>query len=111
MLLSLLNQKIIIQKNKVLLDDNCNHLNSWDDYYSCFATISNELGRETNEVGNTQDVLSIDFTIRYCKKASLISTLNYRVLYNKEVYNIISIDHFNYKNKAIKLVCKKESYG
>lgn len=108
---SLLNQKIVIQNNKVLVDENHNHLNSWLDYYSCFATISNESGKETNEVGSAQSVTSIAFTIRYCKKAALINALNYRVLFNDEVYNIVSIDHFNYKNKAIKLFCKKESYG
>lgn len=109
--ISLLNQKIKIQNNKVLEDENYNHINVWSDYYDCFATISGESGKEKEEAGQTQNDSNISFTVRYCKKLASINTLNYRVLFNGEVYNIVAIDHLNYKKKAIKLVCKRKSYG
>ena len=38
--IALLNERIVIQKNEVTVDENRNHTNTWEDYYSCHATIS-----------------------------------------------------------------------
>lgn len=109
--ISLLNEKIEIEVNEVTIDEIGNHTNSWKEYYSCFATISGESGNEKQEAGQTLEDTSICFTVRYCDLISKINTTNFRVLFRDEVYNIISIDHLNFKKKAIKLKCKKEIYG
>lgn len=33
--ISLLNQKIMVQKNSITVDEIGNHLNTWEDFYSC----------------------------------------------------------------------------
>ena len=40
--IALMNEKVLFQKNAVVTDFIGNHQNSWEDYYSCFATIGGE---------------------------------------------------------------------
>ena len=40
--IALLNRKVTVQKNTVVVDDIGNHVSKWDDFYSCYATISGE---------------------------------------------------------------------
>lgn len=110
--IELLNAKIIIQKNETISDEIGNHQNAWINYYSCHATVSGEatsfLGSEEEKAALTVDHSNLDFTIRWCDKAKVIDITHYRVLFNEESYNIIAIDHMNYKRKCLKLRCKKE---
>ena len=107
---SLLNVKITFQKNAVEVDGNGNHKNAWTDYYSCHATVGGEAGRQTSEsaaAGIVADESDISFTVRYCKKASLIDSTGYRVEFGGELYNILAVDHMNYKKKCLKFKCRK----
>lgn len=103
----LLNEKISFQKNGVVIDVIGNHKNSWSDYYNCFATIGGESGREKQAAGTTVEEFDLTFTVRYCKKVAAITTTGYRVHFHGEIYDITSIDHMNYKKKALKFRCKK----
>ena len=40
--ITVMNVKITIQENFVEVDKIGNHTNKWADYYSCFATVSDE---------------------------------------------------------------------
>ena len=51
--------------------------------------------------------MDIAFTIRYCKKLSNLDVTRYRVFYDGVIYNIVFVDHMNYKKKCLKLKCKK----
>ena len=107
---SLLNVKIIFQKNAVAVDGIGNHTTTWADYYSCHATISGEAGKQTSEsdvAGTVVDESDISFTVRYCKKASVIDSTGYRVVFGGELYDILAIDHMNYKKKCLKFKCRK----
>ena len=64
MRVALLNEKITIQKAVVTADGIGNRKNSWEDYFSCYATISGENGTEKNAAGNTVEYSDIDFTVR-----------------------------------------------
>ena len=55
MKVTLLNEKILIQKAFVSSDAIENRKNTWEDYHSCFATISGEGGTEANVAGMTVD--------------------------------------------------------
>lgn len=107
---SLLNVKIIFQKNAVAVDGIGNHTTTWADYYSCHATISGEAGKQTSEsdvAGTVVDESDISFTVRYCKKASVIDSTGYRVVFGGELYDILATDHMNYKKKCLKFKCRK----
>ena len=107
---SLLNVRITFQKNAVEVDGTGNHKNAWTDYYSCPATVSGEAGRQTSEsdtAGTVVDESDISFTVRYCKKASVMDSTEYRVVFDGGIYDIVAIDHMNYKKKCLKFKCRK----
>ncbi len=105
--IALLNVRIMFQKNSVTVDAIGNHKNEWTDEYSCYATVSGEGGTERQTAGTTVDDADLAFTVRYCKKSEDITTDGYRVLFGGEIYNILAIDHMNYKKKALKFRCQK----
>ena len=110
--IALLNVKIVFQKNTVTVDQIGNHLNTWDDYYACHATVSGENGSqnggESEKAGMVVDHSGTDFTVRFCGKIKDVNLNEYRILFNGEPYNIIGIDHMNYKRRSVKFRCRKE---
>lgn len=102
-----MNVRITIQKSETVIDNIGNHTSQWNDFYSPFATVSGEGGVEKAVAGMVVDDSDISFTIRYCNMISKISSTEYRVLFMDEIYNLLSIDHLNFKKKALKLKCQK----
>ena len=49
--IELLNVRIYIQKNEVISDAIGNRRNVWKDYYTCYATVSAEAGKESTDAG------------------------------------------------------------
>lgn len=107
MKVSLLNVRITIQKNTPHADSVGNRRLRWEDYLSCMATVSNETDTEEQDAGQTVDDTRADFTVRWCGKASVVNSTEYRVLFGGEIYNILAVDHMNYKRKSVKLRCRK----
>ena len=107
MKIELMNVRIFISKNDVAVDAIGNHKNIWSEYYTCYATVSAEAGKEQTDAGLVVDDSKIDFTIRWCEKAAAITSTNFRVCFNGEEYDITAVDHMNYKRKCIKLCCRK----
>lgn len=105
--IGLLKQRIIIQQNTAVVDSIGNHRAVWNDYYSCAATVSGEGGNEEMDTGQTVDASKVEFTVRYCAAIAAVTCTNHRVLFWDDVFNILSIDHMNYKRKAVKLKCQK----
>ena len=105
--ISLLNVRIIIQKQETVVDEIGNHTNAWTDYFSCYATVSGEGGTETAVAGLTVDDSDLSFTVRYSRKTAAVDMLGYRILFGNGIYNILAIDHMNYKKKCLKFKCQK----
>lgn len=105
--ISLLNVRITIQKQETVVDEIGNHTNAWMDYFSCYATVSGEGGTETAVAGLTVDDSDLSFTVRYSRKTSAVDMLGYRILFGDGIYNILAIDHMNYKKKCLKFKCQK----
>ena len=89
--IALMNVRITFQKNEVVTDKIGNHKNAWSDFYSCYATVSGEGGSEKAVAGLVVEDSDISFT----------------VLFDGAVYNIVSIDHMNFKKKCLKFKCEK----
>lgn len=105
--IALLNVTITFQKNAVVVDAIGNHKNEWTDFYSCHATVSDEGGKEASAAGTVVDDSDISLTVRYCRKVSELNNTEFRVLFGGEIYNIVSVDHMNFKRKSIKVKCQK----
>ena len=107
MKIELLNVRIFISQNAVETDAIGNHRNVWSEYYTCYATVSAEAGKEATDAGLVVDDSKVDFTIRWCKKAAAITSTGFRVQFDGELYDILAVDHMNHKHKSIKLCCQK----
>ena len=105
--ISLLNVKIKIEKSDIQTDEIGNRRNTWSRYYECFATVGGESGKEYQVAGAINEEVDITFTIRWSRKASLIKSTQHRIVFNEELYDIVAVDHMNFKKKSLKLRCRK----
>lgn len=102
-----LNVKIMFQKNEAVVDGIGNHMNVWRDYFSCHATVSGEGGREMAVAGLTVPEVDIHFTVRFCRAVAAVTCTEFRICFRGELYDILSIDHLNFRNRALKLKCRR----
>ena len=109
--ISKLNQRILIQKGNTQTDDVGNVLRQWRDFYSCFASIQTTGGKEQQK-GDTEEQHSVAFAVRFCKKLSELSAVDYRIMFRGKNYNIVQVDFADYGGKTIKIKAEsEESYG
>lgn len=104
-----LNRKITFQNKAVEVDEIGNHRSIWSDYLSTSSYISFQGKGEEVFLGMEVDRSDISFTVRFQNRLKKINTSEYRILFEDEKYNIISIDFMNYKNIFIKFRCRKVS--
>lgn len=97
-----LNSRIIVQKNTVVIDSIGNHINRWEDYFSCYATVSGASGDEAENAGTINETENLDFTVRYCSELSTITPSGYRVLFRGRIYDISYVDPMGFKNNCLK---------
>ena len=104
-----LNRKVTFQNKNVEVDGIGNHKSVWTDYLTTSAYISFQGKGEEIFLGMEVDRSDISFTVRFQNRLKNINTSEYRILFDDEKYNIISIDFMNYKNRFIKFRCRKVS--
>ena len=102
-----LNVRIMFQKSSTVADAIGNRKSIWTDYYGCYASVSGEDGSESETAGVTVDNAEIAFSVRFCKAVSAVTTTGYRIIFQDELYDIVSINHLNFKKKALKFRCRK----
>lgn len=105
--IALFNVCVTFQKSVVLVDEIGNHINGWEDYYTCHATVSGEGGSEKAVAGLIVSDSDIAFTVRFCKRAAEVTGEHFRIKFQEAIYNIVAIDHMNYKKKALKFKCER----
>lgn len=106
-----LRSKVTFQKNEAVADKYGNHKNAWTDYYTCFATIGGEgmaSSKEGQAAGTTVEDFSMTVSVRYCRKAAAVDSTHYRVVFMDDIYNIVNIDHMNFRKKSLKFTCRRE---
>ena len=88
-----------------------NVFRQWQDFYFCFASVKTTGGKEQQN-GDTEEQHSVAFAVRFCKKLSEISAVDYRIVFRGKTYNIIQVDFADYDGKTIKIKAEsEESYG
>ncbi len=105
--IALLNKRILFQRSAVVKDAIGNHMSVWEDYYECACTVGGESGREVEAAGMTVEHTDISFTVRASVAAEGIRSEKYRILFKGSAYDIVSIDHMNYKGRCIKFRCRR----
>ncbi|MDB2127473.1 phage head closure protein [Enterocloster clostridioformis] len=102
-----MNVRVTFQKNETVTDKYGNHKNAWTDYFKCYATIGGETGQEQAVVGETVENTDMNVTVRYCTETAVITSTKYRILFGDDIYDILAVDHLNYKKNALKFKCRK----
>lgn len=95
-------EKIIIQKKSVSADNIGQQSESWSDYFICHAYVNNLSGREFWEAAQQNAERTVEFITRYCKKLSDVDCINYRIIFRRNVYDIIFVDNVQYRNETLK---------
>ena len=98
--------KIMFQRQEAVADGIGNHTNRWEDYFACRATVGGEGGTEKAVAGTTVEA-DISFTVRFCRTAEAVSSSGFRIVFREELYDILAVDHLNYKKRALKFKCRK----
>lgn len=97
-----LNVRITIQKNEVETDSIGNHTSVWKDYFTCWATCSNQTGKEEDAAGQTLEDDRMDFTVRYSSETAAVTSTKYRILLNGRIYNIDHVDDMAFRHRSLK---------
>ncbi len=105
-----LNQRIQIQKAISKTDEVGNVIRHWQDFYSCFASIKTTGGKERQK-GDTEEWHKVFFTVRFCKRLAELSSVEYRVVFRGNFYNIVQVDFADYSGKMIRIKGESEKYG
>ena len=104
-----LNVRIMIQKNVTVTDRIGNHKSVWTDYFSCWATASDQSGDESEEASQTREADRMDFTVRYCSETAAVTAKGYRMLLGDRIYNIIHVDDMGFRKNSRKFQTKLEA--
>lgn len=103
-----LNVRIMIQKNETETDRIGNHKSIWTDYFSCWATASDQTGEETEEASQTKAADRMDLTVRYCSETAAVTPKGYRILLGSQIYNITHVDDMGFKKNSRKFKTELE---
>ena len=101
------NERITFQKNSITVDRYKNHVQGWDDYFSCYAYANTYTAQEDGDAVTSEE-RSITFHVRYCSELAVVTSTGYRIVFHGENYNIISVDMMNYQKQEIRFSCRKE---
>lgn len=100
-------QRIVIQQNRMTIDQDGNQRNEWTDYYSCWAYANNLSGKEYWEAAQVNQQESLFFLVRYCTELKELDSMKHRILFRGDIYNITLVDFVQFQNKVIKLRAEK----
>lgn len=90
--------RITIQKRIIVTDDSCNDIPKWNDYYSCYASVSKSKTDVSVKNAEQQNFQAIVFQTRSCKKIENLinNTKEYRVIFKDTAFKILSADNYGY---------------
>ncbi len=86
-----LNQRIAFLEHRTKIDSIGNHKAQWDEVFSCWAAVSVKSSKETTEAGVTEEVLSLEFTVRQTPDTMRVNLTTHKISFRGLTYNIDSI--------------------
>lgn len=97
-----LNVRITFQKNTPQTDRIGNHTVGWQDYFTCYATVSSGTGGEKESAGIINETETIHFTVRWCSELAEVGPTKYRIIFRNKIYDIQYVDPMGYKKNSMK---------
>ena len=83
-----LNQRISFLEHHTKIDHIGNHKAQWEEAFSCWAAVSVKTSTKTSEAGVTQEVVSLEFTVRQTPDTKRINTTTHKLRFRGLVYDI-----------------------
>lgn len=94
-----LKHRIIIQRLTTTINSNGFEVETWEDYKTVWASVSNLNGREYFAAATVQAENTVKFTIRYIKGIEE----KMRISFEDKLYNITFIDNIKYASKFLEI--------
>ena len=94
--------RITIQKNETVTDRYGNHKPAWTDYFSCWATTSNQTGDEDEEGSTADEEDRMDFTVHYSSETAAVVSTKFRIVLMDRIYDIDHVDDMGFKRNSRK---------
>ena len=94
-----LNKRITIQQASITPNTNGFEVETWTDFKTVWANVSNLFGREYYAAKEVKAETTVKFTIRYISGL----TTDMRIAFNGKTYNITFIDNIKYSNSYIQI--------
>ena len=106
--ISKLRSRITIQQAVVQKDAIGNHINAWEDFWSCAAYANLASGKESGAAGQTLGSDSLVFEGRWCERLRYLDATRFRILFGGAVYNITCVDDVQFRHEQLKLTAQRE---
>ncbi|NFN85872.1 head-tail adaptor protein [Clostridium sporogenes] len=94
-----LKHRVTFQRFTTVVNNNGFEEETWQDYKTVWASVSNLYGREYFEAAAIQAEKTVKFTIRFINEIDE----SMRIKFRDKQYNITSIDNIKYENKFIEI--------
>lgn len=94
-----LRHRITLQRFTTIVTENGFDVETWQDYKTIWASISNLYGREYYQAAAIQVEKTVGFIIRYIEDVDTST----RILFRGKQYHITFIDNMKYANKFIEI--------
>jgi len=102
-----LRHRITFQKLTTSVNENGFEVETWEDFKTVWAAVSNLHGREYFAAAAVQAENTVKFTIRYL--TGLDTTM--RILFRGKQYNITAIDNIKYQNRYLEIKAQEVVSG
>lgn len=102
-----LRHRITLQQLTTSVNDNGFEVETWEDFKTVWAAVSNLHGREYYAAAAVQAENTVKFTIRYLE--GLNTTM--RILFQGRQYNITALDNIKYRNRYIEIKATEVGAG
>ena len=100
-------ERITFQKNCTSVDRYGNHVNGWQDYFTCSSHVDTWQKDESGDEV-VKGVTQVTFICRYCPELAAVTSTGYRVLFRGQAYDILSVDPMNYDKNTIRFKAERK---
>lgn len=105
----MLNDLIVIEKRKSIIDQDGIDASIWEKELSCWACREKTVSTEEYHAHGYNMIVETTYKIRKSNKTKNLNTIDNRVIYKGNIYNIKSIIPEGKKGEFLKIQCKMVS--
>lgn len=101
------NVRIALYRPTIVVDKIGNRSNEWQEFYQCYASVSEIKPNEKEGRAVVYDDTQLTFTIRYSSEVSRLESTKLRVMFQDRKYEAVGVDYMHFQNKLVKIHTKR----